>query len=189
MSSGISIVPVGFELTAHPVFFHFKPLIRSKSPKQEPLSIPSSSHGKVPVKQNKISEGDEVICGICLEMPKDPATLGSCSHSFCFECIMQWFHIKTACPICTAQTKYIVKTCEYSQRHPRGVKIMRLMSETSGENRPSDHDVLCTQPVSHEVSKKNLKKALSAHLILQSRSHHSISGKRKKHHLEKLDSS
>ncbi|RWS14234.1 E3 ubiquitin-protein ligase NRDP1-like protein [Dinothrombium tinctorium] len=41
---------------------------------------------------------DELICSICLGVFDDPYILASCGHTFCKQCIDQWFEEKRNCP-------------------------------------------------------------------------------------------
>jgi hypothetical protein len=180
MSAGISIVPPGFELTAHPVFFRYKPSIVCEKITQaveiSPQNSPSSRR-PTEVTLHGSNEEDAAICGICLDSYKDPTTLGNCSHSFCFECIVQWFHVKTACPTCTVQTAYIIRTCEFSQRHPRGFKVMRLVPDSEVTTVSKDekkNDNGCLKSKSNLESKAKLKRAVSAHVMLLSHNHSNI---------------
>jgi hypothetical protein len=55
-------------------------------------------------------------CSICIDDLKEPASLDSCSHSFCFECITEWAKTMNTCPLCrerfhkiNCKTKRVVK--------------------------------------------------------------------------------
>ena len=48
------------------------------------------------------SEADEVECPICLEeiVAADIATIDSCDHVFCRDCVTQWSETHNICPLC-----------------------------------------------------------------------------------------
>ncbi|XP_053406461.1 uncharacterized protein LOC123546838 [Mercenaria mercenaria] len=43
---------------------------------------------------------DDNFCSICRDAHTNPKTLKKCSHSFCTDCIDEYFKIKPACPEC-----------------------------------------------------------------------------------------
>lgn len=43
---------------------------------------------------------DTELCAICMETPKNKATLDGCSHSFCRKCIVKWSKTENSCPVC-----------------------------------------------------------------------------------------
>lgn len=200
---GISIIPKGFELTAHPIFRHYKPkcerndkLLDISSSSQIPLvflngyedlhvgsSIDNNQNSIVlsdtrdsgSSSQSHVSsqsqlkpntsptygyDDDDARCVICFEDITELTTIVDCTHSFCFECIMAWFEIKTACPICTTISKFIVKRCEVSTRHPHGFKILKIYSNQS--------DSTSNTFVKDDVKKSKLKIAIAKHNMLRS---------------------
>lgn len=64
---------------------------------------PSTSAGETagpstPKKARTAPEGNK--CPICLNEAEDLTLLKTCSHSFCFYCIMRWLSQRTNCPLC-----------------------------------------------------------------------------------------
>ena len=39
-------------------------------------------------------------CPICLQDYKTKASISGCEHSFCFQCIVTWSKLSSACPLC-----------------------------------------------------------------------------------------
>jgi hypothetical protein len=48
--------------------------------------------------ENEIDQ--ELKCDICKEPLQSPVSLSTCNHTFCKECIKQWFNQKNSCPTC-----------------------------------------------------------------------------------------
>ncbi|KAI9440282.1 hypothetical protein F5148DRAFT_1258756 [Russula earlei] len=77
------------------------------------MASPSSSkriklaHGSSPEAESLLltpeldAEVDEDICTICLQPIADRAVIPTCSHEFCFECLMIWSEQSRRCPLCT----------------------------------------------------------------------------------------
>ncbi len=57
----------------------------------------------------KTGKYDEGRCAICLVFPQIDACYPSCGHTFCNECLVQWYKIKKECPTC----KQVIKKLEY----------------------------------------------------------------------------
>ena len=51
------------------------------------------------------SEVSDFICTICLSIPLDPRILGTCSHIFCENCIVNSLSRKKRCPNCNERCK------------------------------------------------------------------------------------
>lgn len=49
--------------------------------------------------KNEENHERENICSICLENFDYPKTL-TCTHKYCFTCILQWYYIQKTCPEC-----------------------------------------------------------------------------------------
>ena len=101
-----SIIPKGFESTAHPVFRAFVP----------PISLPEicpelkSVSPVIDAIDAKIDETNyPIICAICLEHIADHATLVQCRHQFCMKCILTWFKIRISCPVCKQRGGYFLQ--------------------------------------------------------------------------------
>lgn len=60
-------------------------------------------------RQDSVQE-DELTptCPICLQPYADRSYLRPCYHSFCFQCISQWFRVGKGCPLCKQHTISIV---------------------------------------------------------------------------------
>jgi hypothetical protein len=58
-------------------------------------------------KMGKIKEID-IMCGICMEILVEPTSLNSCGHSYCVECITNYWHSSRnsnfSCPVCKTTT-------------------------------------------------------------------------------------
>ena len=108
-----SIVPAGFESTAHPVFNQFETPSRAASP---PADVPPSS---------------DSACPICLLRLTCPVTLVSCRHSFCSACLRRWFRIKLACPICKSEETDFLRDPEVVE----GNKVWRVFRIRSGKRK------------------------------------------------------
>ena len=44
----------------------------------------------------------DLICPICLLLPKDPWIIKKCSHIFCEDCIKESLRFQRSCPVCRA---------------------------------------------------------------------------------------
>lgn len=47
-----------------------------------------------------VAEQNEGICIICLDEMTKPVAFTKCHHCFCEECIVEYFTMKPACPVC-----------------------------------------------------------------------------------------
>ena len=90
-----SIVPPGFEATAHPVFSRF----------EAPLPPAESRHREIELSIDK-------RCPICLLPFTSPVTLIRCRHSFRSACLKRWFRIKLTCPICKSEETDFIRDPE-----------------------------------------------------------------------------
>ncbi|XP_043977876.1 E3 ubiquitin-protein ligase TRIM35-like [Gambusia affinis] len=65
------------------------------------------------------SRSEDLCCPVCQDVFKDPLVL-SCSHSFCKECLMNWWREKpaTECPVC--------KTVSLTKDPPVSLTLKRL---------------------------------------------------------------
>lgn len=67
--------------------------------------------GKEKIEELKIEVAKQV-CGICLseeDKRRVRGTLDSCSHYFCFACILEWSKVESRCPLCKKRFKAITK--------------------------------------------------------------------------------
>lgn len=99
-----SIVPVGFEVSAHPVFFSFVPppvelFIIDQRVTQEVVVVTTAA---------TTASTQQQTCPICLQIFDNPVTLTGCHHSFCMECLLAWFRTRKACPLCNNESTYCV---------------------------------------------------------------------------------
>ncbi|GIY23867.1 hypothetical protein CEXT_795371 [Caerostris extrusa] len=79
-------------------------------------------------------------CVICLGPIEDGSVTNSCSHSFCFPCILQWAKEKQECPLCKNEfdkiffnDQQVRRTFEGRLIRPRA-KAQRYSSESSSSN-------------------------------------------------------
>ena len=103
----MSIVPEGFRLTSHKVFSQFTPPVF-----ESPSSSSVSSNRKRHLSPVQVLIPVPVIeCAVCLSGFEDPVTLVKCHHSFCFQCLTQWFKKSNKCPLCKRRcTSFIRET-------------------------------------------------------------------------------
>ncbi|PCH34905.1 hypothetical protein WOLCODRAFT_78491 [Wolfiporia cocos MD-104 SS10] len=81
----------------------------SPSPKRAKLESPSHSHSPSIVEISpphpadgggaEDNEGDH--CSICLQAIADRTVIPTCSHEFCFECLLIWTEQSRRCPLCS----------------------------------------------------------------------------------------
>ncbi|EPQ52985.1 hypothetical protein GLOTRDRAFT_111805, partial [Gloeophyllum trabeum ATCC 11539] len=67
----------------------------SRSPSVEEIPRPPSSHV---VSDEGDAEGEQ--CSICLQRLEDRTVIPTCSHEFCFECLLVWAEQSRRCPLC-----------------------------------------------------------------------------------------
>ena len=79
----MSIVPKGFNVTAHKIFLNFTP------PVFDETSQGAADASDVPD-----------VCYICLSKMMEPVELVVCRHEFCLQCISQWLSKADSCPVC-----------------------------------------------------------------------------------------
>jgi hypothetical protein len=174
-----SIVPVGFECTAHKVFFQYSNplsevsfpeiLIRNKRPPDALQNIEEGNEIEEKVDQKSLSSlppstpshllptitsfsSYHEICSICLSAYENPVTLVSCHHSFCFHCLFLWLMKKPLCPLCKSSGNYFIQTNRYS-------------SSSASEPEHSDGvKVLSISSDSHEFTSTMIHNAIQVHL-------------------------
>ncbi len=105
----ISFIPIGSKTPSHGRLCSIGLILKQKQTKTVEWLISWQQHQKkcpVCTKRNG-SEPEEDNCGICLDIPNDPITLprvgNSCGHTFCRNCITQWFARSLTCPYCKTQ--------------------------------------------------------------------------------------
>lgn len=87
----------------------------------------ASSEGKHEYLNPAISEveayNDLGRCPICLEKLDNPSIPDTCTHQFCFICIVHWSSTAPACPICKRGFNFIVhnivSASEYKRYYPK----------------------------------------------------------------------
>ncbi len=57
---------------------------------------------------------DELTCGICLGILKNPIVVPCCRHTYCYNCIIKWLNNNTSCP--NDRTKLIRSELYHPQR-------------------------------------------------------------------------
>lgn len=78
----MSIVPKGFNVTAHKIFLNFSPpVFESDQDVAGAANVPD-------------------VCYICLSSMMEPVELVVCRHAFCLQCISQWLSKGDSCPVC-----------------------------------------------------------------------------------------
>lgn len=152
-----SIIPLGFESMAHPIFFKYKkPTMKNdKSDRIEGIefnfnaegstdrNVDTSKDNKDQVNNIDIDAFHAVQCSVCLTEVEDQTTLVDCCHVFCFDCIMAWFEIRQNCPICKVSSNHIIKSCSISKNHPFGVQVFKIM-DSNREKEIKSSAVLAT---------------------------------------------
>lgn len=130
-------MPVGFQCTAHPIFFDYLPpcvevnvLVdedgdeEEKSSKREkPLErttdvMDKKSSSDIDLAISTVIPAlvcDKEQCSICLSPHVTPITLVSCCHSFCRDCVLVWFRKKRQCPLCKCTAKHFVQSKQVSE--------------------------------------------------------------------------
>ncbi len=107
-----NLVPERFRSTAHPIFrdftcpLVFHSIVADMSSCSEKV-FPETKKRKTELNFN---DGEALKCPICLNICSDqPVTLVSCTHSFCSECLLSWFRLKTECPLCKSSDARFVQ--------------------------------------------------------------------------------
>ncbi|KAM6499808.1 hypothetical protein JOM56_005316 [Amanita muscaria] len=74
----------------------------STSPPSKRVKLESVSPVTTP-KLNAEEETEEGGCSICLQEISDQTILPTCSHEFCFECLLIWTKQSRRCPLCSRE--------------------------------------------------------------------------------------
>jgi hypothetical protein len=155
-----SIVPRGFEATAHPVFRTFSPPpVSMTSPSAASASVDtqieadnaarrepgepaavrecglkiskSSSSFDASLSYTEVDETNgEFICAICLEEVQEPVTLVACIHQYCYQCLYTWYKTRMNCPICKSSGRVFV----YRGPGNNGGAPLRLWTLAAGDD-------------------------------------------------------
>ena len=64
--------------------------------------LSASNKNSPPFSENK--------CAICLGPFENMSYTNSCSHKFCFTCIIEWSKVRHSCPLCKARFKSVIHT-------------------------------------------------------------------------------
>jgi hypothetical protein len=146
-----SIVPSGFETTAHPVFLAFVPPLSC-----EQICSPTSSetteehlHSSTHISESLV-EDTYTLCAICLEQTADHVTIVTCQHSFCYPCIISWFKVRVLCPVCKQGGGYFL----HGQVDDHGTQSVKLFCvEGHSQLKPTKREILAAQEI--HMSKSN----------------------------------
>lgn len=108
-----SIIPQGFEKTAHPLFANYEPPIYEVY--QRDQSVKTQEKTKCDVECFKgasswAASDTPPNCPICLQQFTDPTTVALCGHSFCSECLLHWFTVRLLCPLCKSDASFFIKS-------------------------------------------------------------------------------
>jgi len=94
-----SIIPKGFECTAHPIFKCFEPPEFLKPSQSEPQVNTRKAFKAV---MNGLDE-ESINCSICLSTFDNVVTVCGCLHSFCRHCLERWLLVTENCPMCKSE--------------------------------------------------------------------------------------
>uniref|UniRef100_A0A3B5LHZ8 RING-type domain-containing protein n=1 Tax=Xiphophorus couchianus TaxID=32473 RepID=A0A3B5LHZ8_9TELE len=80
---------------------------------------------------------EDLCCPVCQDVFKDPVVL-SCSHSFCKECLKNWWREKPAreCPVC--------KTISFTKDPPVSLTLKRLCELFLQQRNQNVSESLCS---------------------------------------------
>ncbi|KAL0061336.1 hypothetical protein AAF712_011853 [Marasmius tenuissimus] len=70
---------------------------RSSSPPQKRIKLEEEPHEDEEIPEDL----DEDHCSICLQAVADRTVVPTCSHEFCFECLLIWTEQSRRCPLCS----------------------------------------------------------------------------------------
>lgn len=132
-----SIVPDGFQSTAHSIFLNYVPPLRPNILKDVTEKFPSASSidscpENTELKCRQETSTEVLTCPICISKLSSTAlaTLVRCKHNFCFDCITAWLDISQTCPICKKVSDYLVRSTDDCNLHDevptRGFKIYTI---------------------------------------------------------------
>ena len=118
-------------------------MISSSSSPEVPKATDNPSLNECGVSTEKTEIPD---CAICLDTIKVAGEVDSCSHSFCFSCIIEWSKVTNKCPICAGRFKAVVekdltskepdseKKNKKRKRKPKKVKVANKEQRVSYEH-------------------------------------------------------
>ena len=129
-----SIIPPGFENTAHRVFRSFIP------PMPLPESCldvaPSNPAGEAVALTDSDSVSGAVVCPICLDVIGEPATVVLCRHHFCANCLLSWYKVRVVCPICKQPGSYFLRSLAFGSADSE-TKMWTVAAADGPELRPT----------------------------------------------------
>jgi len=77
----------------------------------------------------------EETCSICLEVVTEQGIMDSCSHVFCFCCILQWSEVTNICPLCKGEFKKVRRVIkgkeESKEERTKSIKIAKRKQSTN----------------------------------------------------------
>ena len=138
-----SIIPRGFECTAHPIFFQYKsrPVNRVLSFKDVNVSNPDPDEHQLDVaEETELSLNLPIVCPVCLDnFSGDVVTVLACRHSFCRDCLLGWYRAqlnygKFCCPICKSEDETFLEPCMSSDVFPAGYNLKRVVENSTSSD-------------------------------------------------------
>jgi Ring finger domain len=163
-----SIVPKGFEFTAHKTFSDYSnPLSLPLRVTDGDAKIAETSNTAVRLEETRRSSSAEnsQCCPICLQSASDPVTLVECSHFFCKECIIKWFQTRLACPLCKVPCTHFIQCYD-----GKDGQFNLWKTALAGNDVDDVRGTLCKSSMS-----SGLRRAMKSHRVnLRSKSIHSI---------------
>jgi hypothetical protein len=96
------------------------PVATPKSPNNKEISRPRPRSLSAALNQSDTNPNE--ICPICLLQiaKEDRSFAGTCYHTFCFECLLEWSKIKSSCPLCKqlfAKIYYKIRSADDYKEH------------------------------------------------------------------------
>jgi hypothetical protein len=129
-----SIIPKGFNTTAHKVFSTYVPPVVVGNPlRQARVGVPASPAALVPqtssnAKSLDLNAENVYECSVCLFAIDNPVTMISCLHSFCFVCISTWCERSNSCPLCkSSKTAFVCDNASVGEPH-ESYNVWRFVS-------------------------------------------------------------
>jgi len=139
-----SIVPPGFENTAHPVFRSFVP----------PMALPETCRDIAPSDtacdgtSERSADSTAAVCPVCLDVIGEPATIVLCRHQFCAKCLLTWYKVRVICPICKQPGSYFLRNSSDGSAETE-TKMWTVAAAGGPEVRPS-RDFIAAAVSCHE---------------------------------------
>jgi hypothetical protein len=85
---------------------------------------------------------DADVCCVCLSIPNERGRVESCSHVFCFECILAWSKVETRCPLCKSRFRWIEReeVCIALARDDASAREKPIYCKEKNQNERNDDD-------------------------------------------------